>query len=565
MSEVLFQQYLIIISFSLLGVLLLRRLRMASIVAYMVVGALIGPSALGLIAEPEQFSFVAELGVVFMLFALGLEFNLKKMLTMRFAVFGVGGFQVVSCTAIFFAAVYLWGSNFAAAIIIAGSLALSSTAIVTRELSNNRQLHNQHGQLSIGVLLFQDLIAVVFLVLVPVLAGGDESSLSAALFTALASAVVLIAVLLAVGTWVLPVVYREVSKANSDEIFLLSTLVIVLLAAWLTHAFHLSMTLGAFIIGMMLGEGPTKYQIESDIRPFRDILLGLFFVTIGMNLDLALLLTHWPRILLFTLGLIFIKSLAVAAVVRFLGFASQDAIRVGLNLAQAGEFGLALMALSLANQVVPPEQASFIIIIAILSMIVSPLLIRHADTLGRRLFASSGPGARQMPFTLHLSDHVIIGGFGRLGTTLAGFLDINGVPYIAIDTDIDTVEKQRLAGANIVYGDSNNVEILRRCHLESARLIVLTFKSMQEGKSAITRIRQSNSHVPIIVRCQDHGHYDELISLGANHVFPELLESNKLITRHVLELMGLDEDLIENQLADYVRSLPIGADSTRDG
>lgn len=556
MSEELFQQYTIILSLSLVGVLLLRRLNMATIVAYIVVGAAIGPSGFGLIASPEQFSFIAEFGVVFLLFALGLEFSLKKMLTMRFAVFGVGSFQVVVCTAVFFSAVYLWGSSFAAAIIIAGSLALSSTAIVTRELSNNRQLHSLHGQLSIGVLLLQDLVAVLFLILVPVLGAEGDGGLLPALATAIFNSALLIAILLAVGLWVLPPIYSEVSKSNSSEIFVLTTLVIVLLAAWLTHAFHLSMTLGAFVIGMMLGEGPTKYQIENDIRPFKDILLGLFFVTIGMNLDLGLLVTYWPRILIFTIGLILVKGVAVAAVVRFLGYSWRDSATVGFDLAQAGEFGLALMALAIANQVVPSDQASIIILIAIFSMMVSPFLIRHAATLARTLFPSDSESTRKLPINLHLENHVIIGGYGRLGSMLAESLDNNGIGYVAIERDIEIVEKYRKRGKNIVYGDSNNVEILNLCHLSSAKLVVLTFKSIEEGKSAITRIRQKNANVPMIVRCQNHTHYDELISLGANHVFPELLESSLMIMRNVLMLLDINEEQIDSQISEYLQTLP---------
>ncbi len=556
MSEILFQQYLIILSFSLVGVLLLRRLKMATIVAYLIVGAAIGPSGLGLIGDPTQFSFIAEFGVVFLLFALGLEFSLKKMLTMRFAVFGVGGFQVVICTAIFFGAAYWWGASYAAAFIIAGSLALSSTAIVTRELANNRQLHNQHGQLSVGVLLFQDLVAVVFLILVPVLASGTGESLLPALTTAALNSAFLIGILLAAGIWILPPVYTEVSKSNSQEIFVLTTLVIVLLAAWLTHTFHLSMTLGAFVIGMMLGEGPCKYQIENDIRPFRDILLGLFFVTIGMNLDLDLLIDYWPRILLFTAALILVKAVAVAAVVRLLGYSKRDATTVGLNLAQAGEFGLALMALALSTQLIPVSQASFIIIVAIFSMILSPFLIRHAATISQKFFTAESLNDKRPQIHLNLENHVIVGGLGRLGLLLTESLENNGIDYIAIENDIDVVERNRRLGKNVVYGDSNNVEILNLCHLSTARLVVLTFKSIEEGKSAVSRIRQADSAVPMIIRCQNHTHYDELVSLGANYVFPELLESSLMILRHMLEILNIEDEEIKSQIADYVDSLP---------
>ena len=551
MSEELFQQFLVILGFSLFASVLFRRLRMATIVAYIVVGAVIGPSAMGLVADPSQFSFLAEFGVVFLLFTLGLEFSLKKMLAMRFAVFGVGGVQVAVCTAIFTLAVFLWGASWQVAILIAGSLALSSTAIVTRELINNRQMHNLHGQLSIGVLLFQDLVAVIFLVLVPVLGEQQDASLLNSLGMAGLNAVVLLLVLLAAGKWILPVIYQEVARTRSDEIFLLTALVIVLLAAWLTHSFHLSMALGGFVTGMMLGEGPFRYQVQTDIRPFRDILLGLFFVTIGMSLDLSLLIQFWPRILFFTVSLLVIKSMVVALSVWALGFNRQDAISVGLNLAQAGEFGLALMALAMLNGAVPVDQASFISIIAIFSMVASPFLIRNAGILSRKFTSSENRAASLKPIQLDLTGHVIIGGFGRLGTTLSQFLEQNDIPYIAIDTDIDIVEKYRKEGKNIVYGDSHNPEILQHCHLSASRLVILTFRSLDEGKAAISGIRQRSPGVPIIVRCLEHGGFEELISTGASQVFPELLESSLMISRQALELLQVDEREIDRQIDDY--------------
>ncbi len=557
MSEELFQQFLLIFTFSLLASVLFRRLRMATIVAYIVVGAVIGPSALGFVEEPSRFSLLAEFGVVFLLFTLGLEFNFNKMLAMRFAVFGVGGVQVAVCTAIFSIAVFLWGAAWQTAVLIAGALALSSTAIVTRELVNNRQMHNVHGQLSIGVLLFQDLIAVLFLVLVPVLGQEPDASLLASLGMAGFNAIFLLLLLLAVGKWILPMVYQEVARAGSDEIFLLSTLVIVLLAAWLTHSFHLSMALGGFVTGMMLGEGPFRYQVQTDIRPFRDILLGLFFVTIGMSLDLSLLLQYWPRILFLTLALLLIKSLVVAISVRILGFQLKDAISVGLNLAQAGEFGLALMALAMLNGAIPVDQASFISIIAIFSMVASPFLIRHAGAISRRLVRSEGNGTNYRTVKLDVENHVIIGGFGRLGRTLAQFLEQNQVPYIAIDTDIDVVEKFRREGKNIVYGDSHNPEILQHCNLSAASLVVLTFRSLEEGKAAISGIRQRQAEIPIIVRCLEQGGFEELISTGANQVFPELLESSLIISRQAMEMLEVDKGEIDRQIEEFrFRLLP---------
>jgi len=551
MSEDLFQQFVVILGFSLIASMVFRRMRMATIVAYIAVGAIIGPFALALINDPSRFNFLAEFGVVFLLFTLGLEFNFKKMLAISFAVFGVGGVQVAVCTSIFFLAVLLWGASWETAVLIAGSLALSSTAIVTRELVNLRQMHNLHGQLSVGVLLFQDLIAVFFLVLVPILGEQQDSALLASLGSAGLNAILLLLLLLAAGRWILPVIYQEVARSGSEEIFVLTTLVIVLLAAWLTHNFHLSMALGGFVTGMMLGEGPFRFQIQTDIRPFRDILLGLFFVTIGMSLDLSLLAENWLRILAFTVSLLIVKSLVVAVVVRLMGFNKHDALNVGLNLAQAGEFGLALMALAMLNGAVPADQASFISIIVIFSMIVSPFLIRNASNLGRKLIRGESNDSAFKPVQLDLHDHVIIGGFGRLGTTLAYFLEENAIPFIAIDTDIDTVEKYRRQDKNIVYGDSHNTEILQHCNLAAARLVVLTFRSMDEGKAAIAGIRRRNATIPIIVRCLENDGFEELISTGANQVFPELLESSLLISRQALELLRIEENDIHKQIDDF--------------
>ena len=551
MDELIFQQFLTIFGFSLLGAMLFQRLKMATIVSYIAVGVIIGPSALGLIDDPSRFDFLAEFGVVFLLFSLGLEFSLSKMLRLKFAIFGVGGVQVLTCTAVFALAVYLWGASLNAAIMIGGALALSSTAIVTRELLNNRELHSLHGQLSVGVLLFQDLIAVVFLILVPVLGTGANAepgantSLAAALTQAALYSLLLSALLLAAGHYILPLIYREVAKSQSDEIFVLTTLVIVLLAAWLTHSFHLSMALGGFVIGMMLGEGPFKYQIENDVKPFKNILLGLFFVTIGMLIDLSLFVEYWPRILLFTVALILIKVIVVAGVVKLLGHSASDALSVGLTLGQAGEFGLALMALALLNGIVPPDQSSFIILIAIFSMVASPFLIRHASKLGERVFGDHDREQFQSANKLHLRDHVIIGGYGRLGSTLAGFLEQTDTAYIVIDQNVALVEKARQAGVNIVYGDSNNPDILALCQLANARLVVLTFKSIEEGQAAIAGVRQRNKDIPIIVRCHTHQGYEELLSLGANKVIPELLESSLIISRHVLELLDVNANEIE--------------------
>ena len=383
MSINIFESILIILAGSLIAAILFQRMKLPTIAAHMVVGAVIGPSGFGFIDAPDQFQFIAELGVVFLLFSLGLEFSLPKLIAARSEVLGLGSFQVVFCTAVFSISIILWGADWGAALVMAGALALSSTAIVTRELTQGNGTQTYHGRLSIGILLFQDLVAILFLVLVPVLASEVSININSSeffenAFQSIMKGVCLFAVLIALAKWVLPQLYAEIGRIDSEEIFVLTTLVLCLLSAWVTHALHLSMALGGFVTGMMLGESPFKHQIEADIRPFKDILLGIFFVVIGMSLDLNLLSEYWFRIMVFTFVLLTIKAVIIACAVWSRGHDLVEAIKVGLVLAQAGEFALALITLAQLNHVIPEDQASFILLIAMLSMLVSPILIRKA-------------------------------------------------------------------------------------------------------------------------------------------------------------------------------------------
>lgn len=564
MSEHFFEQLLAIMAASLAATVILQRLRMPNIIAYLVAGSVIGPHLLGWVDQPSDFAFLAEFGVVFLLFSLGLEFSLPKLLALRSSVFGLGGVQVTLCTLVFGGAVWLWGTSIESAIIIAGALALSSTAIVTKELTTLRQIHTRPGQLSVGVLLFQDLAAVIFLILVPVLA-GDTASIWDRLGWALVKGLLLVALLLSVGKWLLPALYKEVARAQSDEIFVLSTLVIVMLASWITHSFQLSMALGAFVIGMMLGESPFRHQINSDIRSFKDILLGLFFVTIGMSVQIELLVDYWPRLIAFTLGLIAVKALLIGVMVRISGDSAATAIQTGFNLAQAGEFGLALLTLAMMHQVLPQDQASFITILAILTMALGPLLIRYSGKFREALNGRLGPwfsdatlATEQHQVTVPGQDHVIIGGFGRVGKTIARLLDSNHIDYIAIDQDVELVSRERSRDLNVIYGDCSNINILRSCHIHSARIAVLTFRSISAAKTSLEQIRASGVSIPIIVRCHEQGNFEELVSLGADCVVPEMLEASLTIGMQVLNLLGIPESdadrLIELERAEQLNS-----------
>ena len=554
-----FEELLILLTAALVVAIAFSRLRLPSIIAYMVAGAIIGPSMFGWV-DAERFHVIAEFGVVFLLFSLGLEFSLPRMLALKGPVFGLGGAQVFVTTLVFAAAVYLWGADAKAAIVIAGALALSSTAIVTRELGSLQQFDARYAQLSIAVLLFQDLIAVVFLILVPVFGGQGDGSFVAELSQALFKGTVLLMLLMAAGKYVLPWVYHEVARARSDDVFVLMTLVIALLAAWLTHSFNLSMALGGFVIGMMLGEGPFRHRIDVEIRPFKDVLLGLFFVSIGMNVDLDVVAAHWLRIALFTVVLITINVLVLALLAHWMGERKSAALRVGITLAQAGEFGLALLVVAELNGVIPRDQSSFIIAIAVLSMFISPILIRHVDPLAEWLSRYwSDPSTESdepAPIVAHGGEHVIVGGFGRVGQTIARLLNDNGIPWVGLENDPEVVRQRRIIGDNVMFGDCTDTKMLDQCHIESARLAMLTFRSSDAAKLTIAEIRRAGISTPIIVRCYENADFDALIALGADRVIPEMFEGSLIISAQVLSFLGVPENEVNRQLNE-LRTPPV--------
>ncbi|RMA82424.1 cation:proton antiporter [Umboniibacter marinipuniceus] len=548
-----FDQLLIILAAALASAVIFRRLYVPSIVAYLVAGAVIGPSVMGWIDEPQQFSFLAEFGVVFLLFALGLEFSVPKLLRLKGPVFGVGSAQVLLCMLIFGSATYLWGASVESAFVIAGALALSSTAIVTKELSTLGEVHTDHGRLSIGVLLFQDLVAVVLLIVIPVLGASSGADLGTALGVALVKGLLLAAILLAVGRWVLPIVYREVAKSQSSEIFVLSTLVIVMVAAWVTHAAGLSMALGAFVTGMMLGECHYKHQIESDIRGFRDILLGLFFVTVGMNVDASMLVEYAPRIILFTLALVALKALIIAVLIRLLGYPAKPAAQSGLILSEAGEFGLALLTIAVSYGLLPNEQASFIMIVAVLSMALSPFLIRYGHHVVARWLKPSKLDTDDGTTANDQEKLVLVGGYGRVGKAVVRLLALQEVPYLVIERDPEVVAAARKQGIRITYGDCTEMSILSTCGIGSARLALLSFDTLDHATEVIEHIRSADVTTPLMIRLPDSAGVDELIALGANHLFPEMVEATISAVTNVSTLLSLDDTLTQ-QLENELRS-----------
>ena len=434
----MFANLLIIFAASLVVIALFQRLRLPPVLGYLCVGLMIGPSAFNWVNESEDLPDLAELGVVFLLFSLGLEFSLTKMLALRRVVFGLGSLQVLGTAILLGGLLMLLGMSTTPALLLGAGLSLSSTAIVSKELSSLGEIFSSHGQNAIAVLLFQDVVAVLLLTMVPVFAGSSDQAWYWALPLTLGKTVVLFVGLLLVSRWILPRLFHEVAAARSAELFVLLALVIVLLTAWLTHLLGLSPALGAFLAGMLLGESHYRHQIEADIRPFRDILLGVFFVSIGMLIDLQLFASHGLLILGLTLGLLLLKGSVVALLVKWRGSDGETAWRSGLALAQGGEFCFALMAQMQQNKLMPADFGGLLLAATFCSMLLTPLLLRAAPRIAIYLHRKPNEEAKLEEISAlnaDLHQHVVICGYGRVGQSIGRALRNAQQPYIALDTD----------------------------------------------------------------------------------------------------------------------------------
>ena len=551
----MFANLLIILASSLVVIALFRRLKLPPVLGYLCVGLFIGPTALNWVNNSPDLPDLAELGVVFLLFSLGLEFSLPKMLKLRRVVFGLGSLQVI-CTAVVLGGLLLaFGMSASSAFLLGAGLALSSTAIVSKELTSLGEIFSPHGQNAIGVLLFQDVVAVLLLTLVPVFAGSSEQAWYWALPITLGKTVILFVGLLITSRFVLPRLFHEVAASRSAELFVLLALVIVLVTAWLTHLLGLSPALGAFLAGMLLGESHYRHQIEADIRPFRDILLGLFFVSIGMLIDLQLFLHHGFLIVGLTLALMLIKGAVVAILVKLRGKDGETAWRSGLALAQGGEFCFALMAQMQLNALIPSQYAPYLLAATFCSMLLTPLLLRAAPRIAASLHHTSNEEAELEKITeqsAELQGHVVICGFGRVGQSIGRFLHRENHDFIALDYDPDQIQKANKTENTVHYGDARRGDLLRAVGLDRARLLVIAVDNTEIAISVLKEARLITIDVPILVRTRDDSRLTELKAAGATEVVPELLESSLMLASHALILLGLPERTVRHRV-DEVR------------
>jgi len=536
---------------AVLGVVACRSLKLPPMLGYLVVGVLIGPNALALAENSEAVRHLGEFGVVFLMFVIGLEFNLNKLRSMRRHVFGLGFAQVlltiviatVGSLVLAWMAPGAWRMDWRTAVALSGAVAMSSTAIVVKLLSERLELESEHGQRILGVLLFQDLAVVPLLVLIPALGSPAELLLRALALAALKAAV-LIALLLIGAQRLMRFWLTLVARRKSEELFVLNVLLVTLGLAWLTQLAGLSLALGAFMAGMLISETEYKHQVETEIRPFHDVLLGLFFITIGMMLDWRIVAQHAGLVLLLVTVPVAFKLVLVTLLTRLFGASAGVSLRTGLYLAQAGEFGFVLLTLADQNSLVPPRLLNPILASMVLSILATPFIVMRANAIVMKLVASEWlQQSLQMTAiarrSINANRHVIICGYGRSGQNLARILEREHIPYLALDLDPDRVRQAVAAGESAVFGDAARPQALIAAGLARASAVVVTYLDVPGALKVLAISREHAPQVPVIVRTQDDFQLEALQSAGATEVVPEALEGSLMLASHALALIGV--------------------------
>jgi CPA2 family monovalent cation:H+ antiporter-2 len=531
---------IVLLAASVFVVTLARRLGLPAILGYVTVGLLIGPHALGWFPESKTTHLLAELGVVFLLFTLGLEFSWPRMVAMRREVFGLGSLQVSGTAGIVAVIAHAFGLPWAQSIVIGGVVAMSSTVLIVQQLNERAELNRTHGRLAFSVVLFQDIAVVPFLALAAALGSTATQFSFGNVLSLVAAGTLAVLVVLAAGRWALRPLLGVIANSRLRELFTLAVLLVALASAWASHMAGLSMALGAFLAGMMLAETEYSHQVESVIRPFRDILLGLFFISVGMLLDFDALWRHFGIIVALLLAMIVVKATVAALATRVFVDSGFKAIRTGMTLAVGGEFGIALLTLLLQRKAIDPAIAQPLLVAVVLAMVLAPIILANNKRVARFLLGQKGPPKtaieREDAATQAVAkrEHVILCGFGRVGQQVARMLEAQGFEYVAIDLDAVRVRAARQVGHPVVYGDSADEEGLVKVGLATANAVVISFSDTRTSLAILREIRRLRADVPVLVRTPDDSRLTELRAAGATEVVPETFEASLTLASHVL-------------------------------
>ena len=528
-----------------------RALKLPPLVGYLVVGLLLGPHALALAPDTDVTRWLAEIGVVFLMFSIGLEFSLPKLRAMRSLVFGLGGLQIGFTVLAVVAAVLLTqdlhGMGWQAGVALGGAMAMSSTAMVMRLASDRGEIESAHGRPVVGVLLFQDLAVVPLLVLIPALAGigaDGGQGLSTALGLAFGKSVLVLAIALLIGQRIVRPWLTLVARRKSQELFTLNVLLMTLGLAWITEHAGLSLALGAFLAGMLISETEFRYQVEADVKPYRDVLMGLFFISVGMLLDFEVVTQQWALIAALVVGPMIFKFALISALAKVFRVANGPSLKTGLWLCQAGEFGFVLLDPAGLSGIVPAEILQPIQAAMVISMLLAPFIIERSDgwilrVVRNEWLARSLELHRIAAQTMGSDRHVIVCGFGRCGQNLAQMLDSEKVPYVALDLDPQRTREAAAAGQSVVFGDAARKETLVAAGIHRANSLVITYADRVSAIHVIHTARHLAPALPIVVRSRDDGDLDSLRAAGATEVIPEVVEGSLMLASHALALAGV--------------------------
>lgn len=552
------QPVLILLATAVLAVVVFRMLRLPPMLGYLLAGVIIGPHALGWISETDETRHLAEFGVVFLMFSIGLEFSLSKLLTMRRIVFGFGTAQVTVSILLVTVIAWMLGLDWRTGLVLGGALAMSSTAIVIKMLAERAELNSTHGRQVIGVLLFQDLAVIPLLIIIPALAteaGSDTNNFSLMLAVAVLKIITVLTFILFLGQKLMRPWFHLVARQKSSELFVLNVLLITLGLAWLTELAGLSLALGAFLAGMLISETEYRYQVEDDIKPFRDILLGLFFITIGMLLDMQVVQENFLWVFVILAALILLKIVLIAGLSRLFGTDSSVAVRTGMSLAQAGEFGFVLLAQAGAMGLIESSVLQPVLAAMVLSMFIASFMIECSEPVVQRFYGSEWM-YRAMQITsiaaqtMVAQNHVIICGYGRSGQSMSRILEQESISFIALDLDPQRIHEAASAGEAVVYGDAARREVLIAAGLMRAKVLVISYADTVSSLKILRHVQELRPELSVVVRTRDDSDIDLLKEAGATEVVAEIMEGSLMLASHAMMFVDISTGRILRRIRE---------------
>ncbi|WP_338481948.1 monovalent cation:proton antiporter-2 (CPA2) family protein [Wolbachia endosymbiont (group A) of Nomada hirtipes] len=534
---------IILLSAAVFIVIAFWKMNISPVLGYFVAGAVIGSHGFNLIHSAEAMDNLAEFGVVFLLFIIGLELTFERLIAMRIHVFGFGSLQVIVTMVAIWCIALAFGVNTNIATVIGGGLALSSTAIVLQVLQEKGSQASQVGRLSIAVLLMQDFAVVPLIVLVPLLTGNSEHSLISSLAGSLVQAAIALVLIFITGRLLLRPLFSVIAKMESNEIFISTTLLIVLGAAFITEQFHLSLALGAFVAGLLVAETEYRHSVEHAVLPFKDLFLGLFFMTVGMSINTELLLNKLLLITLLSIILIVLKTSIIYILCRFFGFKSAPAIQAGLLLSQGGEFAFILFRLADELNVLPSEIAQVLMMVTTVTMAFTPLLSGLGDWIANSFSTEKTilDDEAVETDTQDLYNHVIVAGFGRVGYMVTKMLTAEHLSYVVVDIQSKIVKEGKSDSFPIYLGDVTRCEILKSVGIERAQALVISIKNEVTIKKVVSLVAANFPHVNIVIRLPDLSNVEVYRDLGASKIIPETSEIGLQLGGAALSLSGISE------------------------